>query len=192
MSSVTKQTLRTALLNQRRQLTTKIIEKKSQQIFQNFLKHESELFIPNVKSVGLYSPIQNEVDTTLFCNHFIKKGLKILFPRVEGDQIQFYPVANSNELHPGQFKIPEPKAQNQSLLPEILFIPGIGFHKKTGARIGFGKGFYDRFFEANHGITIRKIGLSFHFQIVPTFPADPTDICMDFVLTENKLMSFSI
>lgn len=65
--------------------------------------------------------------------------------------------------------------------PEWYLVPGVGFDLK-GARLGRGKGFYDRFFENKD---VLKIGLAWSEQIVPNIPVEQHDCHMDFIITEE-------
>ena len=69
----------------------------------------------------------------------------------------------------------------KEITPDWLFIPGLGFDLK-GARIGRGKGFYDRYLE--HG-KVTKIALAWSEQIVESVPVESHDCHMDFIITEN-------
>ena len=65
-------------------------------------------------------------------------------------------------------------------------VPGVAFSPKTGVRIGYGKGFFDRFLKDFKGI---KIGLSFEIQLVDDIPANEEDIAMDAIITEKRVIT---
>lgn len=65
--------------------------------------------------------------------------------------------------------------------PEWFLVPGVGFDL-NGARLGRGKGFYDRYLETNLGL---KIGLAWSEQLVTTIPVESHDCHMDFIITEK-------
>ena len=66
----------------------------------------------------------------------------------------------------------------------LILMPGVAFDKRNH-RIGFGKGFYDRYLqrENNH----YKIALAYDFQVFDKIPQDSYDICPDLVVTESKI-----
>ncbi|HHE07569.1 MAG TPA: 5-formyltetrahydrofolate cyclo-ligase [Chlorobaculum parvum] len=72
---------------------------------------------------------------------------------------------------------------------DAVIVPLAGFDRQ-GGRIGFGKGWYDRFFESldNRGIRPARIGLAFDCQEVPSVPSDPWDQRLDFVVTETGII----
>jgi 5-formyltetrahydrofolate cyclo-ligase len=73
---------------------------------------------------------------------------------------------------------------------DAVIVPLAGFDR-GGGRIGFGKGWYDRFFEelSEKGIHPVRIGLAFSFQEVPSVPGDSWDQRLDFVVTENETVN---
>jgi len=85
---------------------------------------------------------------------------------------------------------PEPLVLSGEERFEVVFVPLTGFDRR-GGRIGFGKGWYDRFFSrlSGHGIHPVKIGLAFSFQEVPSVPCDPWDEPLDMVVTENEIIN---
>ena len=68
---------------------------------------------------------------------------------------------------------------------DITITHGIGFTKK-GGRLGYGRGYYDRWFSTNEVKT--KIGISFEAQIVMNLPLEKTDINMDLIITEKEII----
>ncbi len=100
--------------------------------------------------------------------------------------------------HPGQqFRsspsapaTPEPLVLSPEERFDVVFVPLAGFDRK-GGRIGFGKGWYDRFFSrlSEKNIQPVKVGLAFSFQEVPSVPCDPWDELLDMVVTEKEIIN---
>ena len=94
------------------------------------------------------------------------------------------------DLHPGYKGIPEPSedASRQVLENELglIIAPGLAFDKR-GYRIGYGKGFYDRFL---FGLSqkVPAVGLAFDFQVVPTLPVSPGDFPLDLIITDERMI----
>ena len=91
------------------------------------------------------------------------------------------------ELSPGAYNIPAPLSTNPAAGAgelDLVLVPGVVFDK-NGWRIGFGKGFYDRFLRGVSGI---KAGICFDMQIVPKSVHEEHDISMDFLITENGIL----
>jgi 5-formyltetrahydrofolate cyclo-ligase len=107
-------------------------------------------------------------------------------------------VMRAAVYHPGQqFRIspsapatPEPLVLSEEERFEVVFVPLAGFDR-SGGRIGFGKGWYDRFFShlLESGVHTVKIGLAFSFQEVSSVPCDPWDERLDMVVTENEIIN---
>lgn len=97
-----------------------------------------------------------------------------------------YPVLIEGEMH---FGIPNGMPQGGTWLeppyflaqPEWVLVPGVGFDL-SGARLGRGKGFYDRYLEGKNVLTI---GLAWTEQLVEKIPVEPHDAHMDFIITEE-------
>ncbi|WP_236848297.1 5-formyltetrahydrofolate cyclo-ligase [Chlorobaculum limnaeum] len=85
---------------------------------------------------------------------------------------------------------PEPLALSEEMRFDVVFVPLAGFDR-SGGRIGFGKGWYDRFFSSlsSCGVHPVKVGLAFSFQEVPSVPCDPWDERLDMVVTENEIIN---
>lgn len=65
---------------------------------------------------------------------------------------------------------------------DVVIVPGLVFDEKNN-RLGRGKGFYDRFLSTLDP-RVRKVGLAFSFQVVPSIPTESHDVPMDLVLTD--------
>jgi len=117
-------------------------------------------------------------------------GKKTVFaPRVEGDRLEIHEISSMDQLQPGAFGILEPVADSpvvDASLVEVALIPGAAFDLR-GNRIGYGKGFYDRLLP---GVSALKIALAFDRQIVESIPAEPHDIAMDLLVTDERLVDF--
>lgn len=190
MRLTSKAELRASVLAKRAALTSKEIQKKSEAVFLNFLSNSERIFSKNLLQrplkIGLYSPIHSEVQTQKFFEMFVKLGFHPCYPKVEGEEIQFYEVSDLSQLKPqGKLNIPEPvtKHSTKPVLADYMFVPGIAYDDK-GNRLGYGRGFYDRYF-AKHKPT--TIGLAYDFQIVKDVPLEPHDQSLDYVFTENEI-----
>jgi 5-formyltetrahydrofolate cyclo-ligase len=80
--------------------------------------------------------------------------------------------------------IRSPKQDAPLVSPQVLVIPGIGF-SHNGARLGRGKGYYDRYLEKFSGT---KIGVCFEEQLIEKLPCDEHDQLMDFIVSENGVI----
>ncbi|PZD78484.1 5-formyltetrahydrofolate cyclo-ligase [Mesonia sp. K7] len=105
-------------------------------------------------------------------------------------EMQHFLLTDATPLKVNHWGIPEPvngiEIQTQQI--EVVFIPLLAFDEK-GHRIGYGKGFYDRFLAKCKPKTL-KIGLSFFEAEKENFEVFPTDIQMDFCVTPEKVYKF--
>ncbi len=144
-----------------------------------------DLAIPSKASVGLYSPIDGEISPSPFFEAWTAAGYRLLVPSVFGDALVFKEIRSLDELRTGAFGVGEapqdaPVVDKADL--SILLVPGIAFDP-LGHRLGFGKGFYDRFLEGFSGIAI---GLAYDFQFLPRVPKTSHDRAVDWVMTDQR------
>ena len=106
---------------------------------------------------------------------------KILaFPRIsENGTLLFF---SGSTFEAGTLGVSEPVGGIAAPPPDIAIVPGLAFDL-TGARLGRGKGFYDRWLGANPGV--RTVGVCFNCQILERIPAEPHDVRVDAILTEG-------
>lgn len=134
------------------------------------------------KLILIYVSLNDEVDTLKLIKHSLKIGKKVAVPKCEGDNIVFYNINKLSDLEEGSFRILEPKTNEviNDFSDSICIIPGIAFDKENN-RIGYGRGFYDRFLEEYNGT---KIGLAYRECICDKIDNETTDIKMDIVITD--------
>jgi 5-formyltetrahydrofolate cyclo-ligase len=138
----------------------------------------------------LYAPAHNEVDTGLILREAFQAGKRVLFPAVCGHHIVFRRVEHLEPMQEGAYGILEPcprDADHHSENADLVIVPGIMFDL-SGHRIGYGKGFYDRYFHQN-GRRAHLVGLCHDFQLTDrVIPADVHDIPMDIVVSETRIV----
>jgi 5-formyltetrahydrofolate cyclo-ligase len=136
--------------------------------------------------VVLYAARRGEVDPRALED--LGSGKAFFYPRVEGDRLAFR-EATLERLEPGRYGIPEPPADATALSHDVaaavVMVPGLGFDR-AGARLGTGKGYYDRTLPA-YG-SLRRVGLAMDAMIVEAVPTDPWDVPMHVVVTERDLL----
>ena len=148
---------------------------------------------PKVQTVLVYASIRQEVVLTDFVEQAWKDGRDIFFPKTFGEQMEFYRVNAWSELEPGNFSVPEPADTaednrfaglgNDAVLPAVVLVPGVVFSGE-GNRIGYGKGYYDRYL-ARWGGMLYPIGIAHELQL-RDFAAQEHDIRMKRIVTEKR------
>jgi 5-formyltetrahydrofolate cyclo-ligase len=160
---MTKAQLRKLYLEKRKQLSQAEYEALNQQLLERF----AELDLSGVKCIHLFSPIRErkEPDTFLIRDWLKQHHPQILrvFPKANFADLtmQNYADDDALELAVNAYGIPEPVSGNIISIGQIdlVFVPLLAYDKR-GYRVGYGKGFYDRFM-AQCRPNARFIGLSF-------------------------------
>lgn len=132
-----------------------------------------------------------EIDTREILADALKKGKRVFLPRVEGDGMEFYRVRDLSELRKGYHGIPEPAGDSERFAYEemqpgeeekgadglqvLMLMPGVAFDAYRN-RIGYGKGFYDRYLRDREALQLRTVAVGFACQMVPEIPAQEHDI----------------
>ena len=176
---VSKKECRDILLNIRNKITNK--EEKSCLITEKII---NDSWYKDARVVAVYKSLQSEVDTTNLIKDCFEKGKIVLLPKVENDFMNFYKVDENEILIKSKFGVKEPSGIKEKLynpeLIELMIVPGVGFDKENN-RIGFGKGYYDKYLE---NLNIKTIGICFKEQIVDKLPHDEFDIRMDKIICD--------
>lgn len=132
--------------------------------------------------VYCYASFPGEVSTWRFMESLLRQGKYIAVPKVTGKELEFYSISGKKDLEEGVMGIMEPKASCLKIRdPEApVIVPGIAFDR-DGNRIGYGGGYYDRFFqrEPHH----RRIAIAYDFQIFDKIPSEAHDKPVDYIIT---------
>jgi len=136
------------------------------------------------KLVGTYFAFGSEIKTNLIIEQARALGKKIALPSVEGDIISFYEMSSGKYLVKGRFGIMEPLPYGPVGKVDLLVVPGIAFDKK-GYRLGYGKGYYDRYLSENKPRF--SIGLSYNSQLIENLPRGNHDERLDAIATEDGI-----
>lgn len=187
-----KQSIRSRYLGYRDSLTKSERLEKSKKIWDNLKKERS---FQEAEILLVYMDYRSEVITTGLVEELLSEGSgkRVFAPKVEGMDIAFYEIQSMEELEAGYQGIREPKENKEKLFCEqtakesrcFLLTPGSVFDKNLG-RMGYGKGFYDRFIHKFPHIV--KAGLAFECQIAGQVPVDERDEKMDMVITEKQII----
>lgn len=144
----------------------------------------------NAKQFLCYVSKDNEVDTLTLIGSLLTEGRSVLVPIVEQDgTLQWSRLESLDELEPGAFGVPEPRAECRRLVnaahDALVIVPCVAFDS-SGHRLGYGKGYFDRFLERHRG---RTVGLAFETQKIEHLPVEEHDVPLDIVLTESGCYS---
>lgn len=136
-----------------------------------------------------YSPLKNEVDISDVNESALKSGKLLAFPKcVPGtSNMDFYEVTSIDQLERGSFSIMEPRSECKLWLPSenksiLCIIPAMAYDR-DGYRLGYGKGFYDRFLADRNFI---KIGVVYSkFLVDYKLPRGRFDLAVNVIVTEK-------
>lgn len=124
----------------------------------------------------------SEIDTKGIIREALTLGKKVFVPRVEGESMQFYRIKGMEELMEGYKGILEPSGESERYLYQedetgrtLLLMPGAVFDRKRN-RIGYGKGYYDKFLADKPLLQLRTIGVCHKVQMLEAIPSEPWDI----------------
>ena len=139
--------------------------------------------------LSIYYPSNYEVDILSLFSVINAKKIKILLPIVESkEKMRFVEWKFLEPLRVNHFGMLETELSKKSLIPNVMLVPLLAFDE-TNNRLGYGKGFYDRFL--NKFIKAKKkittIGIAFSFQKYNKLPKSKFDVKLDYILTEKGI-----
>ncbi len=182
-----------------------------------------------------YSSLGSEADVYPFVAAAWQQGRHVAFPKVHGEEMRYYEITAFSQLKPGAFGILEPsedegavpvdwrEAENRPMEKNggsdpvpmtgqteagglLILVPGVAFDRR-GHRLGFGKGYYDRYFAAYAGDgtdaghrakessglrpSCTLLGVAYSFQIAESLPFEPHDLRVSHLLTEKGIQPIS-
>ncbi len=189
---MTKSELRKIYKEKRKQLSDKEVEKFTDCILINFQK----IKLPFVSSVHTYiaSGKLGEPDTSAITRYlqFKNPGLKILVPKIDiaSGSMQHFHFEDGVEFEDNAFGIAEPSNGNIFSPAEIdlVLVPLLAYDKQ-GFRVGYGKGYYDRFLSECRPAVI-KIGLSFFEPEEKIDNINEFDIPLNYCVTPQLVHEF--
>lgn len=150
---------------------------------------ESDIYIKS-KAILAYVSSEIEVDTSLIISDALKSKT-VLCPRCEksGNIMHFYRISDIECLETGRFGISEPRADCEccdDFRNAVCLVPALSYDK-DGFRLGFGKGFYDRFLSDFSGV---RIGLCYESCVCDKLIHDPHDQSVDILFTDKTIYDY--
>lgn len=138
--------------------------------------------------IALYYSLKSEVNTLKLIEYSLKKNKIVLLPKVIEDYMIFYKIESLNSLNKSNFGIMEPCSgiifDKNNI--DLIVVPGVCFDIYLN-RIGFGKGYYDKYLTNYNGISI---GICFQEQIDDEkITSDKTDIKLKKIITDKNIYS---
>lgn len=138
--------------------------------------------------VSAYWPLKYEVDTRPLLDALATRGCVTALSAVEKKDapLVFRRWNPGDALEEWAFGVKQPKVEAPYVIPAIIMVPLVAFDA-TGARLGFGGGFYDRTLEKfRRGLPLLAVGLAYSTQQAERIPFGPLDQSLDLVITEKE------
>ena len=143
-----------------------------------------------------YMSFGTEFNTAAFVQQVLNAGKRLVLPRVDklARKLMLYQVEDLRDLEAGVWGIHEPRIDSPLVsLNEIEFLlmPGVAFDR-TGNRLGYGAGFYDRLLadapamKQSHALVATRVAAAFSKQVIDIVPTTEHDQRVDFIMTENE------
>lgn len=184
-----KKELRKTIQAKRLQLTDQDVITKSRSIFEHLLTLPE---FNQASAVMLYMDFRKEVQTEPIIEHCLKHGKKVILPVVSEDKKNLVLIeitSLKNDLTLSSFGILEPVVRPESIRKiediDLILSPGVAFDR-TGYRLGYGGGYYDRLLSGKHD-RIKVWALAFDLQIVEAVPREDYDQQIDGIVTESGI-----
>ena len=178
-----KKIIRKFLFNRRKQLSGDYGKKNMSHV------HLRPL-LNNINSdyVGSYVDYNFELSTNSLNKYLIEKNINICLPKInsQSKEINFFKFSTGTKLIKNKYNILEPEVTNEIIFPKLVLVPLLAFNE-SGFRLGYGGGFYDKYFSSQEEKDIIKVGLGFSFQKANQIPIESHDQKLDWILTESYL-----
>jgi len=194
INKLNKKNLRKQIAEKRKLLSRQAILEKSNKIANRLLKFDK---YQQSKKIMLYIATKTEVQTQNIIESAQKEYKNIYIPIIFPKKHALKPSLVKDfekELALGDLGVYQPREEFYRIVSpdelDLVIIPGVAFNKR-GDRLGRGGGYYDRFLKQ-----LRKqvpiIALAFEVQIVEDIPLEESDMPVDFIITEQRIIETSI
>ena len=189
MITADKTFLRSHYKKKRFSLTKQEVDDLSQRVF----KQLDKLNIWKLKHYHIFISIlkYNELDTSSIINKLKSEQKIIIVPKISNNELVHIAINDETEFSLNEYGIKEPNDGNHFVIEnlDIIFIPLLAFDIE-GHRVGYGKGYYDRFLKLTNNSTL-KIGLSFFDPINKILDIDDNDVKLDYCVTPKQVHKFN-
>ena len=182
-----KNKLRQEILEKRKRLSKEERMEKSQRIGNAVLSMEE---FQKAAWIYTYIDMKHEVETKSLIQRALALGKKVAVPIApKNKEMYFVEVKSLENLVVSSFGVLEPEASPEECVcpqkGDLFLVPGSVFDIQKN-RIGYGGGYYDRYFKTYPGM--KKIALAYDFQVLDQIPKEEFDIPMDKVVTEKRIL----
>ena len=189
MITADKTFLRSHYKKKRLSLTKQEVDHLSQRVCEQLDK----LSIWRLKHYHIFISISkyNELDTSSIINKLKSEKKIIIVPKISNNELVHIAINDQTEFSINEYGIKEPNNGHHFITEnlDLIFIPLLAFDLE-GHRVGYGKGYYDRFLKLTNKSSL-KIGLSFFDPINKIQDIDDNDVKLDYCVTPKQVHKFN-
>lgn len=183
-----KNLIRELIKHKKSMLSLREVEDMSKPITKQLLLQD---YYKNSNIIFTYVAFNQEVRTRELIVHALKEGKRVAVPKIINNQLEFIWINEISIYDKSSMGIDEPTEDmivDVKELEEEAYIlnivPGLAFDQNKN-RVGYGKGFYDRYFEKNNQIKFIKVAITFDFQIIDQIDSKEHDIKVDEIISQS-------
>ena len=188
MITADKTFLRSHYKKKRLSLTKQEVDHLSNRV----CKQLDKLNIWKLKHYHIFISISkyNELDTASIINKLKSEKKIIIVPKISNNELVHVAINDKTEFSLNEYGIKEPNNGNSFIIEnlDLIFIPLLAYDLE-GHRVGYGKGYYDRFLKLTNKSSL-KIGLSFFDPINKIQDIDDNDVRLDYCITPTQVHKF--
>lgn len=144
----------------------------------------------DVELILFYAALKDEVNIDFCIRHALSCGKKAALPVCtdKNGNMKYYYINSLNDVKTGSFGIREPDTELcrevTDFTGSLCIVPAISFDRR-GYRLGYGKGYYDRFLK---NYAYKSVGICYNELIVNKLPADEYDIPVHYIITQDGVL----
>ena len=182
-----KEEFRLEMRAKRRALANDDVSRLSRAIQNNLFTLDA---LKDAKSVCVFISSFKEPDTSAIITRLLESGKTVSAPvsDTETNTLSLVRINGTDDLREGAYGIPEPSGGETVSDADAILVPGLSFDRR-GARMGFGKGYYDRLLSSMGAV---RIGLCYGFQLLEAIPSEEHDTPMDYIITEKEILEIGL
>ena len=187
-----KKMLRKEILAKRKNIDTAKKEDMDKKIVDKF--YESKYY-KEAKNIFIYISYDSEINTKEIINKALIDNKRVYVPRTEFKTrlMDAVEITSLDNLIESEYGILEPAMEEPHIEPDeldLIVVPGVAFDR-NGGRMGYGAGFYDRYFKQISKDNMKKViklALAYDFQILEKIPMNEQDVPVNYIITEKEFI----
>lgn len=176
-----KKALRKELINRR-----KAMDLSEKALADTDIFEQLKPLVDNAGAVFTYASTEIEVDTRRLIDYCLARKIPVALPVSGDEELEFFFINSTDELQKGRYNIDEP-LQNHPAKPDkntLCIVPALCADGE-GLRLGYGKGYYDRFLRNFTGVSAIICYASFKREV----PTEPHDVRADYTFFNRKTVN---